>query len=148
MMEMRIVPSRMIGNWPLAVAALICSPRPSVVSVLPPKYVVLGEDAGVPRASGGGHHARDQEGKDSRQDQLLPAIELGEAEEGGDLLEVGGDGHCAGDDVEQDVPLGPHQHECDRSDSQAVAQLDQRKQNDGEQKGRRDRCRDLRQRLG
>src|ERR1017187_6014974 len=33
--EIRIVPSRMIGNCPFAVAALICSPRPSVVSVLP-----------------------------------------------------------------------------------------------------------------
>lgn len=49
---------------------------------------VLGEDAGVPGTARGGDEAGDEVGEDAGEDDGLPTLDAGEAEEGGDLLEV------------------------------------------------------------
>ncbi len=72
----------------------------------------------------------------------------GEVEEGGDLLEVVGNGHGAGDDVEEDVPLGAEEHKGDGSDAHAAAGLDEGEQKDGKEGGGGDGGGDLREGLG
>ncbi len=112
MRAMRMVASRRIWNWPWSLAALICAPRPRVCRVWFFEVEVLSDDAGVPRAAGGGDQAGDEVGEDAGKDDGLPALDCAEAEEGGDLAQVGGDGHGAGDDVEEDVPLGAEEHQA------------------------------------
>ena len=68
---------------------------------------------------------------------------MGEAVEGGCFAEVGGDGHGAGDDVEEDVPLGAEEHEGDGADAEAAADFDQADEQDGEEGGGGDGGEDL-----
>src|ERR1035438_9646265 len=62
---------------------------------------VLGDDTGVPRASRSGHKAGDEVRKDPRQEQFAPSFHRAQAKHVANLLEVGRDGRCAGDDVEE-----------------------------------------------
>ena len=64
--------------------------------------------------------------------------------ERGHFAQVGGDGHGAGDDVEEDVPLRAEQHERNGADAEAAADLDQADEQDREKCGGRNRGQDLR----
>src|SRR5262249_12313749 len=89
------------------------------------EVAVLGEDAGVPGPAGGGDHAGDQEGEDAGQDQLAPALAAGETEDARRLAQVARDAHGAGDDVEEDVPLGAEEDEDDRREAEPAPLADQ-----------------------
>ena len=90
----------------------------------------------------------DEERKDTREDDGLPALDAGEAEERRDFLQVGGDGDGSGNDVEQDVPLRAEEHERDGADTHAAADTDQRQQKNREERGSGDRSGDLGEGLG
>ena len=95
------------------------------------KVEVLGDDAGVPGASGGRYETGDQVGKDSRQEQLSPALHPLQAIDVADFFQVGGNGAGPGDDVEQDVPLRAEQQQHDGADPQSAAGANQDQQDDG-----------------
>ena len=86
--------------------------------------------------------------EDAGEDDGAPALPPGEVEEGGDLFQVVGDGHGAGDDVEEDVPLGAEQHEGDGADAHAAAVPDEgekkHREEGGGRNGGRDLCKGLR----
>ena len=66
---------------------------------------IFRNDAGVPRTAGSGDHAGDQIGENAGKNQVPPAIPGMETENLRNFLEVRGNGHGAGDYVEQNVPL-------------------------------------------
>src|ERR1700691_1135997 len=108
---------------------------------------VLRHDARVPRSTGRGDQARDQVRENARQYDNAPAIRPAEVEQAGDLPEIGWNGAGSRDDVEQYVPLRADQHEDYRAHPQSAAELDDPEQQDREERGGRDRGRDLRDRL-
>src|SRR5467141_2457553 len=113
---------------------------------------ILRNDACVPRAIRGGYHAGDEIRKNSRQDEVAPAIPGAEAVDLRGFLEVGGNGHGAGDDVEEDVPLRAEKHQEHGGNLEASAEAKQKKKNNRKQGGGRNggghlhkRLRDARQ---
>ena len=108
---------------------------------------IFRDDAGVPRAARGRNHSGDEIGKNSGEDQVAPAIETAESKDVGDFFQIRGNGHSAGDDVEQNVPLGAEEHERHGGNFHAAAQVNQEKKNDGEQRGRGNGSGKLHQRL-
>src|SRR6266446_6096921 len=79
------------------------------------KRHVLGHDAGIPRASRRSDPAGHEIGKDTRKvERPEPAPALQPVAARG-LLEICGNCHRSRDNVEQDVPLRPEEHEYDAS---------------------------------
>src|SRR5208337_2055568 len=72
---------------------------------------ILGDDAGVPGAAGGGNHAGNKKRKDPRQNQFSPTLPAPDAENAGGFLQVGGNGDGASDHIEQNVPLRAQEQE-------------------------------------
>ena len=64
-----------------------------------------------------------------------------------DFLQVTRDCHRPRDHVEQDVPLRAKEHQQDRTNADARADMDQRQQDDREENRRRERSGNLRQGL-
>ena len=82
-----------------------------------PRLTDLGHDAGVPGAARGGDGAGDVVGEDPGQDDPAPPLPAAHVRSSPrPRLQVGREGAGAGDDVEQDVPLGAEDHQ--RADSQ------------------------------
>src|SRR5258708_34361053 len=78
---------------------------------------------------------------------MPPAAPGREAKDPRGFFQVGGDGHGAGDDVEEDVPLGAEKHDEHGGDFETATQADQEKQNDRKKSGGRNGGGDLRERL-
>src|SRR6267143_3614275 len=108
---------------------------------------ILRNDACVPRAARGGYHAGDEIRKNSRQDEVAPAIPGAEAIDLRGFLEVGGNGHGAGDDVEEDVPLRAKKHQQHGGNFEAAAEAQQKEKNDRKKSSSRDGSGHLYQRL-
>src|ERR1700687_4026821 len=113
---------------------------------------IFRDDAGVPRAARCGNHASDEIRENGRQDEVAPAIPGAEAVDLRGFLEVGGNGHGAGDDVEEDVPLRAEKHQEHGGNLKAAAEAKQKKKNNRKQGGGgnggghlHDRLRDARQ---
>ena len=85
--------------------------------------------------------------KNARQNQVAPAIPGAEAKDAGGFLEIRGNGHGAGDDVEKDVPLRAEQHHEHGGKLEATAEAKQNKKDDGKQRGGGNGSGDLRERL-
>src|SRR5208283_2480350 len=98
----------------------------------PLKMKIFRDDTGIPRAARRGDHSGDEVGKNSREDEVTPAIETAKSENVGDFFQIRGNGHSAGDDVEEDVPLSAEEHERHGSNFHATAQANQKKKNDRE----------------
>src|ERR1035441_6486383 len=81
------------------------------------------------------------------QDQFAPTLPAADAENAGDFFQIGGNGHGAGDHVEQNVPLRAEQQQNDRAESQTSAQANQDQQHNREQRRRWNRGGNLRERL-
>ena len=141
-----VAPSR-TGKFPASVARLITAPRPVMENVWPAEFEIFGDDAGVPRAAGGGDEAGDQIRKNRRQEQLAPALHAAQVEYVADFLEIRGDRAGARDHIEQDVPLRSQQQQNNGRDAQSSAGANQQQQHDGEQRGRGHGCGHLRDRL-
>src|SRR6202043_992195 len=90
---------------------------------------IFRDDAGVPRAAGGGHHAGDEVRENARQDEVAPAVPGAETVDLRGFLEVRGNGHGAGDDVEEDVPLRAEEHQKQGGNLEAAAEAKQEKKN-------------------
>ena len=142
-----MVASSRMGKRPSAVAASICAPRPMVCSVRSWTLAVLGKHRGIPRTARGRHHAGDEIGKDAGKNQRGPALPAREVVERSSLAQVRGDGHRAGDHVEEDVPLRAEQHQRDGADAEAAADLDQADEQNGEEGRGRNGGQHLRERL-
>src|SRR5207302_1629078 len=82
-----------------------------------------------------GHHAGDQIRKNRGQDEVAPAIPGAEAVDLRGFLEVRGNGHGAGDDVEEDVPLRAEEHQEHGRNLEAFAEAKQKKKNNRKQGG-------------
>src|SRR5882762_6691552 len=96
---------------------------------------IFRNDAGVPRAARCGHHAGDEIRKNSRQGEVAPAIPGAEAVDLRGFLEVSGNGHGAGDDVKEDVPLRAEKHQEHGGNFEAAAEAKQKKKNNRKQGG-------------
>src|SRR5258707_15752789 len=96
---------------------------------------ILRNDACVPRATRGGYHAGDEIRKNSRQDEVAPAIPGAEAVDLRGFLEVRGKGHGPGDDVEEDVPLRAEEHQEHGGNLEAAAEAKQKKKNNRKEGG-------------
>src|SRR5229473_4417489 len=90
---------------------------------------IFRDDAGVPGAARSGHHAGDEIRKNAGQDEVAPAIPGAEAVDLRGFLEVRGNGHGAGDDVEENVPLRAEEHQEHGGDLEAAAEAQQEKKN-------------------
>src|SRR5467141_3551003 len=99
------------------------------------KMKIFRNDAGVPRAARCRHHAGDEIRKNGRQDEVAPAIPGAEAVDFRGFLEVRGNGHGAGDDVEEDVPLRAEEHQEHGRNLEASAEAKQKKKNNWKQGG-------------
>src|SRR5882762_7673614 len=108
---------------------------------------ILRNDACVPRAVRGGYHAGDDIRKNSQQDEVAPAIPGAEAIDLRGFLEVRGNGHCAGDDVEEDVPLRAEKHQEHGGNLKASAEAKQKEKNNRKEGGCRNGGGHLHQRL-
>src|SRR6267143_116465 len=108
---------------------------------------ILRNDACVPRATRGGYHAGDEIRKNSRQDEVAPAIPGAEAVDLRGFLEVSGNGHGAGDDVEEDVPLRAEKHQEHGGNLKASAEAKQKEKNNRKEGGCRNGGGHLHQRL-
>src|SRR6266852_9240102 len=113
---------------------------------------IFRDDAGVPSAARCGHHAGDEIRKNRGQDEVAPAIPGAEAVDLRGFLEVRGNGHGAGHDVEEDVPLRAEEHQEHGRNVEASAEAKQKKKNNRKQGGGRNggghlhkRLRDARQ---
>src|SRR5260370_3519109 len=111
------------------------------------KGKIFRDDAGVPRAARCGYHAGDEVRKNPWQDEVAPAIPGAEAVDLRGFLEVRGDGHGAGDDVEEDVPLRAEEHQQHGGYLDAASEAQQKKKNNREQDGGRNGSNHLHQRL-
>src|SRR6202171_1479169 len=96
---------------------------------------IFRDDAGVPRAARCGHHAGDEIRENGRQDEVAPVIPGAEAVDLRGFLEVRGNGHGAGDDVEEDVPLRAEKHQEHGGNLKAAAEAKQKKKNNRKQGG-------------
>ena len=94
---------------------------------------VFGEDRRVPGAARCRDHAGDEVGKDAGEDEPGPALPASEVVERSNLAQVGGDGHGAGDHVEEDVPLRAEQHQGDGPDAEPAADFDQPNEQNGKE---------------
>src|SRR6266404_6349148 len=108
---------------------------------------ILRNDACVPRAARGGYHAGDEIRKNSRQDEVAPAIPGAEAVDLRGFLEVRGNSHGAGDDVEEDVPLRAEKHQEHGGNLEAAAEAKQKEKNNRKEGGGRNGGGHLHQRL-
>src|SRR5271166_2548722 len=108
---------------------------------------ILSDDAGVPRAARSGDKTSDEIGEDSGQNQSAPALKAFELEQVRRFSQIGGNRHGARDYVEQDVPLRSQQQKQNGTEPQTAANSNEHQQHDGKQRRRRDRSRNLRQRL-
>ncbi len=63
------------------------------------------------------------------------------------LLQVRGNGHGTGDNIEKDVPLSAEKHECHGGDLHAAVQANQKKKDHGKQSGGWNRGSELHERL-
>ena len=109
------------GKSACSAARLICAPRPFVGQHLAFEGHVLGDDAGVPRAARRRHPAGDQVRETRPADRATEALPAVQAVAARRLAQIGGDGHRAGDDVEQDVPLRAQQHQHDAAPAERDA---------------------------
>src|SRR5713226_10054444 len=96
---------------------------------------IFRDDAGVPGAARSGHHAGDEIRKNAGQDEKTPAIPGAEAIDLRGFLEVGGNGHGAGDDVEENVPLRAEEHQEHGGNLEAAAKTKQKKKNNRKEGG-------------
>src|SRR5467141_3861427 len=96
---------------------------------------IFRDDAGVPSAARCGHHAGDEIRKNRGQDEVAPAIPGAEAVDFRGFLEVRGNGHGAGDDVKEDVPLRAEKHQEHGGNFEAAAEAKQKKKNNRKQGG-------------
>ena len=108
---------------------------------------IFRDDAGVPGAARCGHQAGDEIRKNSRQEEITPAIPRAEAVDLRGLLEVRGNGHGPGDDVEEDIPLRSEKHQQHGGNFEAAAEAKQKQKNDRKEGGGRNRGSHLRERL-
>src|SRR5229473_2320661 len=104
---------------------------------------IFRDDAGVPGAARSGHHAGDEIRKNAGQDEKTPAIPGAETIDLRGFLKVGGNGHGAGDDVEEDVPLRAEEHQEHGGDLEAAAEAKQKKKNNREERRGRNGSRHL-----
>src|SRR6266481_9790730 len=86
-------------------------------------------DAGVPGAARGRHHARDEIRENARQDEVPPAVPGPQAVDLRGFLEVRGNGHGAGDHIEENVPLRTEKHQQHGGNLEAASQAEQKKKN-------------------
>src|SRR5579862_1019951 len=112
------------------------------------KMEIFGNDGRVPGAAGSGDHASDQVGENSGKDQVAPAFPATEVKNFGGFFQIGGDSHGAGDDVEEDVPLGAEEDQQHGSPLHAAAAVNEEEQNHRKQSGGGDGGGHLYQRLG
>src|SRR6266851_3832033 len=96
---------------------------------------IFRDDAGVPGAARSGHHSSDEVRKNAGQDEVAPAIPGAEAVDLRSFLEVRGNGHGAGDDVEKDVPLRAEEHQEHGGNLKAAAEAKQKKKNNRKEGG-------------
>src|SRR5216684_2123950 len=96
---------------------------------------IFRDDAGVPGAARSGHHSSDEIRKNAGQDEVAPAIPGAEAVNLRSFLEVRGNGHGAGDDVEEDVPLRAEEHQEHGGNLEAAAEAKQKKKNNRKEGG-------------
>ena len=108
---------------------------------------VLGNDAGVPRASGSGDQAGNEVGEDSRAESVCASAPSHEAEHLGGFFQVRGNRHRSGDHVEQDVPLRPEQQQDDGGRPSPPPMRISISSTMGNKRGGRNGRGDLRQRL-
>src|SRR6267143_693798 len=108
---------------------------------------IFRDDAGVPGAARCGHQAGDEIRKNSRQDEITPAIPRTEAVDLRGFLEVRGNGHGAGDDVEEDVPLRSEKHQEHGGNFEAAADAKKKQKNNRKEGGGRNRGGHLRERM-
>src|SRR5712664_1746097 len=108
---------------------------------------IFRDDAGVPGAARSGHHSGDEIGKNAGQDEVTPAVPGAEAVNLRGFLEVRGDGHGAGDDVEEDVPLRAEEQQQHGGYLDAAAEAQQKEKNNREEDGGRNGSNHLHQRL-
>ena len=108
---------------------------------------IFRHDAGVPRTAGSGNHPGHEIRKNPRKNQEAPAIPGTETKNRGSFLQVRGQRHSTGDDVEKDVPLRAQQHQKHRGDFQSATQTNQKQQNHREKRRGGNRSGHLRQRL-
>ena len=86
-------------------------------------------------------------GKDRGKNHGAPAVDPAEAENVGDFAELGWDRDGARDHVKQNVPLRAEQHQQNRAGIQSAAETNQAEQQNREERGGRNRRRDLGDRL-
>src|SRR5207245_11591105 len=94
---------------------------------------ILRNDAGVPRAARSRHQAGDEIGKDAGEDEMTPAIPGAESEDLRGFLQFRRDGHGAGNDIEEDVPLRAEEHEEHSGNFKTPAKAKQQEKNDREE---------------
>src|SRR5467141_4407388 len=104
---------------------------------------IFRDDAGVPRATRGRHQPGDEIGKDTGQDKAAPAIPRAEMKNVSDFFQVRGNGHGAGDDVEEDVPLRAEKHQEHGGQFETAAETKKEEKKDREERGSWNRSRNL-----
>ena len=107
----------------------------------------LGDDAGIPRAARGGDRAGDVIGQHRGQRDAPPPQPAAHAEIGAGGAQLGRNRRGAGDDIEQNVPLGAEDHQRAQPDIRVELERDDRRDRDREQKIGRKGGEKLRHRL-
>ena len=108
-----IVAASSVGKFPVSVARLITAPNPVVVKVCPWKWKYSATILAFHAPPEAVTKPVIRYGKIPGRSNLRQRSNAAKAIHVADLFKVRRDGRCAGDDIEEDVPLRTHQQQDD-----------------------------------